>query len=85
MWVFCNYTAKFGNLVSWIVSLQFSKPGTSADYPEMAQEAVKKALSDAKLNYNEIEQACVGYVYGEQTLIKSDDYYSVQLASWANL
>ncbi|XP_021954159.1 non-specific lipid-transfer protein isoform X2 [Folsomia candida] len=46
---------------------KFSKPGTSADYPEMAQEAVKKALSDAKLNYNEIEQACVGYVYGDST------------------
>jgi len=30
----------------------------------MAQEAVRKALSDAKLSYNVVDQACVGYVYG---------------------
>lgn len=30
----------------------------------MAHEAVTKALTDAKLDYRQVEQACVGYVYG---------------------
>ncbi|CAL8082596.1 unnamed protein product [Orchesella dallaii] len=46
---------------------KFCKPGTSMDYPEMAQEAVKKALADANLSYQQVEQACVGYVYGDST------------------
>lgn len=33
----------------------------------MAKEAVTKALQDAKINYNEIKQAVVGYVYGDST------------------
>lgn len=32
----------------------------------MAQEAVNKALSDAKMSYQQVEQACVGYVYGKK-------------------
>ena len=31
----------------------------------MAAEAVTKALKDAKINYNQIKQAAVGYVYGK--------------------
>ncbi len=31
----------------------------------MAKEAVGKALADAKLNYQDIQQAAVGYVYGK--------------------
>ena len=31
----------------------------------MAKEAVGKALADANVSYNEIEQAAVGYVYGK--------------------
>lgn len=30
----------------------------------MAKEAVEKALKDARLPYNKVEQAAVGYVYG---------------------
>ncbi len=26
---------------------------------------VKKALTDAKISYKDVEQACVGYVYGK--------------------
>src|SRR4051812_48165902 len=37
------------------------------DYPQMGQEAGTKALADAGIPYEEIEQACVGYVYGEST------------------
>ena len=31
----------------------------------MAHEAVSKALKDAKIDYSQIKQAAVGYVYGE--------------------
>ena len=45
---------------------QFEKPGRrdDFDYPEMAKEAVTKALNDAGLQISDIKQACVGYVYG---------------------
>lgn len=33
----------------------------------MAKEAVLKALKDAGIEYHEIKQACVGYVYGDST------------------
>ena len=47
---------------------QFEKPGRRADfdYPEMAPEAVTKALTDAGAQYTAVEQAYVGYVYGEE-------------------
>ena len=46
---------------------QFEKPGRRADfdYPEIAHEALTKALSDARITYDQVEQAAVGYVYGE--------------------
>ena len=31
----------------------------------MAHEAVSKALKDAKIEYSQIKQAAVGYVYGK--------------------
>jgi len=37
------------------------------DYPDMAKEAVDKTLDDAGVDYSKIEQAAVGYVYGEST------------------
>lgn len=48
---------------------KFEKPGRreNFDYPEMAKEAVTKALADAKINYSEVKQAVVGYVYGDST------------------
>nr|XP_033331850.1 non-specific lipid-transfer protein [Megalopta genalis] len=48
---------------------KFEKPGRrdDVDYPEMAKEAVTKALQDARISYNTIKAACVGYVYGDST------------------
>jgi len=47
---------------------KFSKPGTKpGDYPDWAKEAVLNALNDAKLEYRDIQQACVGFCYGEST------------------
>ena len=46
---------------------KFAKPGASDDYHVMAKEAGSKALADAGINYNEVEQAFCGYVYGDST------------------
>jgi len=47
---------------------KFEKPGSKAwDYPDMAKEAGEKALADAGIAYDLIEQACVGYCYGDST------------------
>ena len=43
----------------------FVKPGTSDEYNVMAKAAGEMALKDAGISYDLIEQACVGYVYGE--------------------
>ncbi|XP_057319332.1 sterol carrier protein 2-like [Microplitis mediator] len=48
---------------------KFEKPGSrdDFDYPEMVKEAVTKALKDARVSYDSIKGAAVGYVYGDST------------------
>jgi acetyl-CoA acetyltransferase len=47
---------------------KFEKPGSRAwDYPDMAKESGTKALQDAGIAYDNVEQAVVGYCYGEST------------------
>jgi acetyl-CoA acyltransferase len=47
---------------------KFEKPQSKDwDYPDMARESISMALDDSKIPYDAIEQACVGYVYGEST------------------
>jgi acetyl-CoA acetyltransferase len=46
---------------------KFAKPGASPDYHEMAKEAGLKALADAGVAYTEVQQAYVGYVFGDST------------------
>ena len=57
---------------------KFEKPGRRTvtaddgserawDYPDMALESGTKALEDAGIPYETVEQACVGYVYGDST------------------
>jgi sterol carrier protein 2 len=47
---------------------KFEKPGRREwDYPDMAKEAGSKALQDAGIAFDEVEQACVGYCYGDST------------------
>ena len=45
----------------------FTKPGASEPYPQMAAKAVNAALADAGLDYAKLQQAYVGYVYGDST------------------
>lgn len=53
---------------------KFEKPGhrtnddgSAWDYPDMARESGSKALADAGIDYREVQEAYVGYVYGEST------------------
>jgi sterol carrier protein 2 len=46
---------------------RFAKPGASPEYHEMAREAGRNALADAGLPYAAVQQAYVGYVYGDST------------------
>ena len=45
----------------------FAKPGRHAPYHEMAAQAARAALTDAGLAYEQVQQAYVGYVYGDST------------------
>ena len=47
---------------------KFDKPGTKdGDYPDWAKEAGTKALADAGIPYDRVEQAYAAYVYGDST------------------
>lgn len=47
---------------------KFAKPGDKKrDYPVLAKEAVTAALQDSRLSYEDVQQACCGYVYGDST------------------
>jgi len=48
---------------------RFVKPGQDKklDYPQLGKEAVVKALEDAKIDYNQVQHATCGFVYGDST------------------
>ncbi|CAG0917333.1 unnamed protein product [Notodromas monacha] len=47
---------------------KFEKPGKhDASYVDLVRESVTDALSDAKVSYDDIKHAFVGYVYGDST------------------
>ncbi|WP_309624436.1 lipid-transfer protein [Methylibium sp.] len=54
-------------LVAGVGMIPFTKPGASEPYPQMAAKATKQALIDAGIGYDLVEQAYVGYVYGDST------------------
>ena len=47
--------------------IPFTKPGASAPYTVMGARAAQAALDDAGLDYGLVQQAYVGYVYGDST------------------
>jgi acetyl-CoA acetyltransferase len=53
--------------VTGVGMIPFAKPGASAPYHEMGAQAARAALADAGLAYEDMEQAYVGYVYGDST------------------
>jgi acetyl-CoA acyltransferase len=48
---------------------KFEKPGARPDwdYPDMARESGTKALEDARIGFDLIDEAHVGFMYGEST------------------
>ena len=53
--------------VAGVGMIPFTKPGANLPYPEMAAQAVRTALADAGIGYDRMQQAYVGYVYGDST------------------
>jgi acetyl-CoA acetyltransferase len=47
--------------------IPFTKPGASDTYDIMGERATRAALTDAGLAYEDIQQAYVGFVYGDST------------------
>jgi len=46
---------------------KFEKPGLEWDYPDMARIAGKRALTDACIPYEVVDQAVASYCYGDST------------------
>lgn len=54
-------------LVAGVGMTPFKKPGENLSYTEMAAHAVRQALSDAGLQYADVQEVYAGYVYGDST------------------
>ncbi|MDA3033369.1 MAG: lipid-transfer protein [Actinomycetota bacterium] len=54
-------------LVAGVGMVPFSSPRTSQHYDVMGREAARLALADAGIVYADVDQAYVGYVYGDST------------------
>lgn len=53
--------------VTGVGMIPFTTPGANEPYPQMAASATRQALADAGLGYELVQQAYVGYVYGDST------------------
>ena len=54
-------------VVAGVGMIPFTKPGQSDPYTVMGEKAARSALVDSSLDYKAIQQAYVGYVYGDST------------------
>ena len=54
-------------IVAGVGMIPFTKPGASDPYHLMGERAARAALEDAGLDYKKVQQAYVGYVYGDST------------------
>ncbi len=54
-------------IVAGVGMIPFRKPGDHPPYFEMGAEAARLALADAGIGYADVQQAYVGYVYGDST------------------
>jgi len=53
--------------VAGVGMIPFTKPGSNEPYPQMAAKATRAALADTGIGYELLQQAYVGYVYGDST------------------
>jgi hypothetical protein len=54
-------------VVAGVGMVPFAKPETNEPYPTMAAKASRAALTDAQIKYQVVEQAYIGFVYGDST------------------
>jgi len=54
-------------VVAGVGMIPFTKPGASDEYHVMGAAAAKAALADARIDYALVQQAYVGYVFGDST------------------
>ncbi len=54
-------------VVAGVGMTAFVKPGQNEAYPVMGAKAINMALEDAGIEYDKIQQAYAGYVYGDST------------------
>lgn len=54
-------------VVAGVGMIPFQKPSQSDPYDVMGSDAVRRALKDAGITYDALEQAYVGYVFGDST------------------
>ena len=54
-------------VVAGVGMIPFTKPGANEPYPQMAAKATRAALADAGIGFELLQQAYVGYVYGDST------------------
>jgi sterol carrier protein 2 len=60
--------------VAGVGMIPFTKPGQSHDWDVMAETAVRLALGDAGVRYEQVQQAYAGYVYADSTAGQSALY-----------
>ncbi|MGQ4600639.1 thiolase C-terminal domain-containing protein [Nocardia sp. R6R-6] len=53
--------------ITGVGMVPFAKPGASENYDVMGATAARQALADAGISYTDVQQAYVGYVYGDST------------------
>ena len=60
--------------VAGVGMIPFTKPGRSEDWDVMAERAIRLALADAGVGYEQVQQAYAGYVYADSTAGQSALY-----------
>jgi len=60
--------------VAGVGMIPFTKPGQSEDWDVMTEKAVRQALDDAGVSYDQVQHAYVGYVYADSTAGQSALY-----------
>jgi sterol carrier protein 2 len=60
--------------VAGVGMLPFTKPGQSEDWDVMAEKAIRLALQDAGVRYDQIQAAYAGYMYADSTAGQSALY-----------
>ncbi|MEU0542656.1 lipid-transfer protein [Nocardia sp. NPDC005978] len=54
-------------IVAGVGMIPFTTPRQSQTYDLMAEQAIRSALTDAGIDYDAVQQAYAGYVYGDST------------------